>query len=81
MSDPRVPVDERWASVIAWSVALVIGQGSFLQLVDAGPSVGYQHLGNPGALLDTKPLLLALYGAYAAVVAVGMGLRAMGLGV
>ncbi|MBK7594807.1 MAG: hypothetical protein IPP98_03960 [Gemmatimonadetes bacterium] len=74
--DARIPGGEGWAGVIAWSVALVIGQGSFLQLVDAGPSVGYQHLGSPGQLIDTKPLLLGLYVAYAAVVAGGIGLWA-----
>ena len=66
-------IDERLPLVIGWSAALLVGQGLFLQLVNAGPSVGYQHLPNVRHLLDTQPLRLGLYAAYVAVVAMGAG--------
>ena len=62
---------ERWRSVLAWALALVLGQLTFLQLVEAGPAVGYQHLGSLGTLISTKPLLLGSYAGYAMAVLLG----------
>ena len=66
----------RWRAFAFWLALALVGQAIFLQLVDAGSALGYQHY-NPfeQILTGTQPLLLAFLLLQTFIVAGGIGLQ------
>jgi hypothetical protein len=61
-----------------WLALAVVGQAASLQLIDAGPTVHYQHYRPLATLASTHPWLLALVTGQAIVVFVAAGRRLSG---
>lgn len=69
-------VGRRWLQAGLWAGAGSIGQATALQLINAGPTLHYQHYTPVTQLLsETQPLLLAVMAAYTLIVCAGLVLH------
>lgn len=59
----------------AWAAIGVLGQAATLQLIKAGPLVGYQHLSRPGEAWLENPVALVVAAAFLAAAVAGIAAR------
>ena len=72
----------RFQTAASWIALATLGQAASLQMIDAGPSLHYQHYLPVSTLLATRPAMLALvaFQTLAVALAVASGARDPGLG-
>src|SRR5262249_57693807 len=72
----------RFQTAASWIALATLGQAASLQMIDAGPSLHYQHYLPVSTLLATRPAMLALvaFQTLAVALAVASPARDPGLG-
>lgn len=62
----------RWRATVLWAGAALVGYAATLQLIDAGPTVRYQHYLTPAAWLHERPIAAVVVLAYLVLIATGL---------
>lgn len=62
----------RWRATVLWAGTALVGYAATLQLIDAGPTVRYQHYLSPSAWLHERPMAAVVVLAYLVLIAAGL---------